>query len=325
MLLKKRRPCSKNNMAVIGHEKIVSFFDKVIAKKSLSQSYCFVGVDCVGKRTMARYLAAKLLEKSEKQLDTHPDFYYVCRQTDEKTGKLKKDIAVSQARDMKKHLGNKPWLGKYQVIIIDEAELLNEESGNALLKSFEEAGESRVFFLLTSDDGKLLPTIRSRCQVFYFSPVDTKTIEAGLVKLGYDSTLAAEAARMSWSRPGRAIVLAGNENLRNDFYQEAQRWQKMENTPYYKKIKETEGLFGDSESWQTNTRQAEKLFHVLETWTILWREKILDKIENNVGNKNSGLSLLEMRELVDNFKNAQTLLAQNVNPRLVIEQILLKI
>ena len=48
---------------------------------------------------------------------------------------------------MRGRLQNRSWLGGYQITIIDEAELLNEESGNALLKILEEPGERNVFFL----------------------------------------------------------------------------------------------------------------------------------------------------------------------------------
>ncbi len=306
-------------MPIIGHEKIISFFDKVIANHALSQSYCFVGSDGAGKKTAARYLAAQILKINEQQLDTHPDFYYVSRQIDEKIEKLKKDIGIAQARQIKEKLGRKSWFGGYQVIIIDEAELLNEESGNALLKILEEAGKQRVFFLLTTDDNELLPTIRSRCQLFYFSLVNAKIIEAGLVKLGYAIALAAEAAKLSWGRPGRGVTLAANDELRQNFNAEIERWQKIEGAPFYKKIKAVEDLFNEKTD---NLRTSEKLSGALETWTVLWREKILDKMDNP--HKNNP-SLLEMAGLIDNFKKARILLAQNINPRLIIEQILLSV
>lgn len=303
-------------MPIIGHEKIISFFDKVIAQNKLSQSYCFVGSNGVGKKTTARYFASKILKVNEQQLDTHPDFYYVCRQIDEKTEKLKKDIGIAQARQIKEKLRSKSWFGGYQVIIIDEAELLNEESANALLKSLEEAGTQRVFFLLTTDDNEMLSTIRSRCQMFYFSLVDLNIIEAGLKELGYSS--AEEAAKLSWGRPGRAAMLATNEELRKNFNAETERWQKITGAPYYKKIKAVEDLFNEKTD---NLRTSEKLANALQVWTMLWRDKILEKIN---GGKNN-LSLLEMLALVDSFKKGQTLLSQNINPRLIVEQILLKI
>lgn len=305
-------------MSIIGNEKIISYFNKVIANGALSQSYCFVGSGGMGKKTTARYLATQILNVTDKQLDTHPDFYFISRQIDEKTEKIKKDISALQARQIKEKLGRKSWFGGYQVIIIDEAELLNEESGNALLKNLEEAGGQRVFFLLTSDDSELLPTIRSRCQMFYFSAVAEKTIQSGLVKLGFTEALSAESAKLSWGRPGRAIMLAGSEESRKNFNDEIERWQKIEGAPFYQKIKAVEDLFNEKTD---NLRTSEKLSNALETWTVLWRARILDTIDG--GGQSS--SLAQMAGLVDSFKKAQILLSQNINPRLVVEQVLLKI
>ncbi len=307
-------------MSIIGHEKIISFFEKIIDKNALSQSYCFVGSNGVGKKTVARNLAAKILKVGDLQLDAHPDFYYICRQIDEKTGKIKKDISIAQARQIKNKLGNKSWFGGYQVIVMDEAELLNEESANALLKNLEEAGKQRVFFLLTTDDNDLLPTIRSRCQMFYFSLVDLKIIKDGLVSLGYADEPAFEAAKLSWGRPGRAIMLATDDKTRNDFNYEVERWQQIEGSPFYKKIKAVEDLFNEKTD---NIRTSEKLANALDVWTVLWRRKILDKIEN--GAQKNGLSLVDMAGVLDSFKQGRVLLEQNINPRLLVEQILLKI
>ncbi len=307
-------------MSIIGHQKIISFFEKIIDKNSLSQSYCFVGANQMGKRATARYFASRLLKVDEKKLDTHPDFYYLARQIDEKTEKIKKDIVISQAREIKKRLGNKSWFGGYQVVIIDEAELLNEESGNALLKSFEEAGGKRVFFLLTTDDDELLLTIRSRCQMFYFSLVSVKDIETGLVKLGYSEALSAESAKLSWGRPGRAIMLVSDGESRKSFNAEMERWQNIINQPFFKKIKSLEDLLDD----KTNSlRAGEKLSDATETWSVMWRNKMLEKIFAASADNSGDLSIKQIASLINSFSAAKALLTQNVNSKMVAEQVLL--
>ncbi|MBI2037755.1 MAG: hypothetical protein HYT15_02385 [Candidatus Magasanikbacteria bacterium] len=311
-------------MSIIGHDRITSFFENLIAKNSLSQAYCFVGKEQVGKKTVARYFSAKLLKVDEAKLDTHPDFYYLSRQADEKTGKLKKEISIAQARSIKERLGRKSWFGGHQSVIIDEAELLNEESGNALLKILEEAGNDRVFFLLVADDSKLLSTIRSRCQIIYFPLVSESEIEQDLIKLGNDKKIASEAAKLSWGRPGRAIDLCADPALHGQFKGEVERWEQIVDQPFFKKIKGVDNLFNDKDE---STRTGEKLQGVLETWTVLWRDVMLDKLANR-DNKiisKSKLSLSQMVGLIDNFKKSQALLAQNINPKLVIEQILLSL
>ena len=303
----------------------------MIDKDSLSQSYCFVGANQAGKRTAARYLSARLLKIEETlyqngagqaKLDTHPDFYYLARQIDEKTDKLKKDISAAQAKQIKIRLGGKSWFGGYQAIIIDEAEKLNEEAGNALLKLLEGTAGRRVFFLLTTDDNALLPTIRSRCQMFYFLPIDNKEIENGLIKSGVDSASAAAAALMSWGRPGRAVQMANEENIRQGFNNEIVRWQNIINQPFFKKSKSLEDLFDEKVD---NLRTGEKLSDAIETWTVLWRDKMREQVLAPAAENSRDLSIGQIAALINSFNTAKSLLAQNVNPKLVAEQVLLSL
>ena len=315
-------------MQLIGQEKIISFFEKLIAKNSLSQAYCFVGRDSVGKRTVARHLSSQLLTIEDQKLDTHPDFYYLSRSVDEKTGKLKKEISIAQARQIKGRLGSRSWFGGYQAVIIDEAELLNEESGNALLKILEEPTLKRVFFLLTNDDSKLLPTIKSRCQMIYFPLVLENEIKSGLVGLGYAKEIAAEAAELAWGRPGLAITLCTNEEAVTNARNELKRWETIVAEPFYKKLTAVEDLLGDEEKNKISTvRTGEKLQDVLEIWQVLWRNILLDKLfnkENKIIAK-ANMPITKIVRMIDLFRSSQVLLGQNVNPKLVMEQILLQV
>ncbi len=313
-------------MEIIGHSKIISFFETAIAKNKLAQSYCFVGRDQIGKRTVARNLASRILHVDEDILDSYPDFYYLSRQVDEKTGKLKKEISIAQARQIKERLGGKSWFGGYQAVIIDEAELLNEESGNALLKLLEEAGEKRVFFLLTEDDSRLLSTIRSRCQMIFFSLVSEKEIVDGLKKIGYTQAVAEDAASLSWGKPGKAIAICRDQELKNSFTQEVDRWGTIVSSPFYKKMKAVEDLLGETAKADA-VRTSEQLQIVLETWSVIWRNNLLDAVSGKENDLllQSRLSATKIVRLIDIFKESQKLLSKNINPKLVIEQILLAV
>ena len=71
----------------IGNSQVSNFFEKAVANDSLAQVYCLTGVDQVGKRTFVVELAAKLLGADQDKILSHPDFYYLNRGVDEKTGK----------------------------------------------------------------------------------------------------------------------------------------------------------------------------------------------------------------------------------------------
>ena len=85
----------------IGHNKIRSFFKKAIANKAMAQVYCLAGQSQVGKRAIAKWIASELLGVSVDKLAQHPDFYYLERASDPETGKLKKELSVAQARELK--------------------------------------------------------------------------------------------------------------------------------------------------------------------------------------------------------------------------------
>jgi len=311
-------------MPIIGHKKIISYFDSAIKDKMLSQSYCFVGYDQVGKRTVARNICSKLLKVEEPKLDLYPDFCYIARQEDEKTGKLKKDISISQARQIKDKVGRRAWMGEYQTVILDEAELLNEEAANALLKILEETKGQCMFFLLTVDDSALLPTIRSRCQMFYFPLVGKEEIKSSLVKMGYSEAVAEEAAKFSWGRPGRAVELAFDDDLRKSYNQEIERWTKIIPSPFFKKMELVDDFFGDK---MDAVRGRDKIQRALDIWIMIWRDVMLDKMQNSSATPAIGkidLSAADISSLIDDLHNAQILLGRNINPKLLIEQILLK-
>ncbi len=95
---------------------------------------------------------------------THPDLTFVRRLTDDK-GKLKKEIAVDQIRDMSADAFVLPNEADAKVYIIEEAELMNEHAQNAALKTLEEPPKGAHFILCTDNPEKLLITVRSRCTV----------------------------------------------------------------------------------------------------------------------------------------------------------------
>jgi len=110
---------------IIGHEKILDFFNKVINQGRLSHAYCFVGPEEGGKRTVAEKLAADLLKVERVKLSNHPDFSLIRQEFSEKKEKTNKDINIEQIRELRQTLGRHAYFGGYKVAIIDEAEKMN--------------------------------------------------------------------------------------------------------------------------------------------------------------------------------------------------------
>ncbi|MFA4922992.1 MAG: hypothetical protein WC557_02235 [Ignavibacteriaceae bacterium] len=87
------------------------------------------------------------------------------------------DIKINSIREIIKYLSLKPNPFQKRVIIISNAELMNETSQNALLKNLEEPPEDTFFILNTNKITALRETIRSRCQEFQFAPLNENEIE----------------------------------------------------------------------------------------------------------------------------------------------------
>ncbi len=98
----------------------------------------------------------------------HPDIIRICP-----SGKF---IKIAQIRELIETLQIKPVEGQKRVIIMTEAEKMNQEASNALLKSLEEPPESTMFILTTRQHSDMLPTILSRCQHVGFNPVSSEKI-----------------------------------------------------------------------------------------------------------------------------------------------------
>ena len=114
------------------------------------------------------------------------------------------DIKINSIREIQKYLSLKSNLRQKRVVIISNAELMNETSQNALLKNLEEPPEDTYFILTTNNINVLRETIRSRCQEFQFAPLSKSEIEKILDnyfdKTGEGATVSSRIAEGSYIR-----------------------------------------------------------------------------------------------------------------------------
>jgi len=306
-------------MNFIGNRKIVEYFGKLTESDGLSHAYCLVGIDQIGKRKLANVVASKILNVIEEKLFIHPDYHYISREINAKTGKMKKDINISQIRVLKSKICSKSWLAKYNIVIIDEAELLNKESSNALLKVLEESEGKSIFFLLTTNDNLLLPTIRSRCQTFYLNLVSSDEILSGLKELGCEGGIE-EAAKLSWGRPGRAIDILEDDGIKTEYINEFKRWQNMIGKDFGCKLRQMDDLVGKNVG-----TDKDKINKVLDIWIVLWRGIMRSQMSGTDVKMKVQYSVSSIKDFIDLFNESKKMLRQNVNPNLIIENILLTI
>ncbi len=180
---------------IFGHENIKNILGKQMESKKVPHAYLFVGQDGIGKKTLALEFAKSLL--TTEKLDHHPDFQILDLGEEE--------ISAERLKDFIAKIAFMPFMAAKKVAIINNAENLNSQSSNALLKTLEEPSSSSVIILIASRNS-LLPTISSRCQVLRFNNFSLNQMEDFASQKNL--TVTKEMVELSFGQIGRLKKLA---------------------------------------------------------------------------------------------------------------------
>ena len=193
---------------------------QLLAEKRLPHALLFTGIEGIGKNLTAKVLAKVLLCSGEEKpcnicpscrafdAKNHPDFYYL-----EPEGKAN-NIKIEQIRQMQSQIALSPYLADKRVVIINDAETMNEAAENSLLKTLEEPTGDVVFILVTANKDLLLPTILSRCMKLYFAPLSEDEIKIILKsKYAVNEDKATVIAKLSGGSMKRAISFLDDDNF----------------------------------------------------------------------------------------------------------------
>ena len=139
----------------------------------------------IGKSVMALHLAGMILghEGDDKKAllqriaqGGHPDFLKIGREWDDRKNKPKDEVSVAAIRQVPEFLRKTAAEGGWRVVLIDDADCMNRNAQNALLKSLEEPPKKTVLILVCHQIGSLIPTIGSRTQDVMLSPLTHENI-----------------------------------------------------------------------------------------------------------------------------------------------------
>lgn len=206
---------------IIGHEHIIEHFQNAIKMDKISHAYIINGPDLSGKKMLAEAFAMALqceeggVEpcgqcKSCRQAVDHnqPDIIYV---THEKPNTIGVDDIRTQVNQ---DIVIKPYSSRKKVYIIDEAEKMNVQAQNALLKTIEEPPAYAVILLLTNNADSFLQTILSRCIILNIKAVKDDVIKDNMMKrFHYPDYQADICTAFAQGNVGKALSLASSESF----------------------------------------------------------------------------------------------------------------
>lgn len=166
---------------IIGNNKIKQYLKTSIEQEQVSHSYLFIGINGVGKKLIAKDFAKEQLclkqgncsntckSCIEFETQNHPDFSIIIPDGN--------SIKIEQIREMQRKIQEKPIISNKKIYIIDEADKMTKEAQNCLLKTLEEPPEFATIILIGSNESLFLDTIKSRCIILHFDPIDAKSLK----------------------------------------------------------------------------------------------------------------------------------------------------
>lgn len=311
--------------------------DRSVKTGRFAHAFLFTGPPHTGKMTLARNLAQALNCGSDNRpcnecsscrrvaAGKHPDVQVLQLNLEDR----KKVITIEQVENMQSNASLPPYEGKYKVFIFEDADKLSHDAANRLLKTLEEPMPQVVIILVTSRESDLLPTVISRCQRIEMPPLPIAVVEEILAdKYGAPPEDAALLSRLSRGRLGWAISALQDRSLLETRQSRIGDLLEMRSASITKRLSYASDLasrFGKSR---------EEVDDIMELWLRWWNDLLLvsagnaDRIvnldhESELAEQAQNLTIPQLTRALRDLQEAGRQLEQNVNPRLVLEVLML--
>lgn len=349
---------------IVGHARIVEMLRRDLRAGRVTHALLLAGPPGVGKRPLARAYAQALnclgdpgaLDDSTPvgvyrevpcgrcrncvriARDTYPDveWFSLARQAADAAaagGRVgaNKELSIETVRTLERSVSLRPYEGHWRVAILADAERLSLSAANALLKTLEEPPSYTVLILLADDPGALLPTILSRCRIAVLRPLPRPVVERALLdQWGIAPAQATLLAALSGGRLGWAVDmglhperLLARQDLLTTLADLAQQ--------------DLPGRFAFVATLAEQfSRNRPAVFDALALWAGWWRDLLLVRagavtlVQNTdrldaLRRQAPGYEQGQIVTFLAALEAARQGLDQNLNPRLVLESLVLQL
>jgi DNA polymerase III subunit delta' len=312
---------------ILGQEACLSVLRRSLARGKIAHAYLFEGIEGCGKNKCAlAFIEALFCGRDEgcsqcpscRKLARfqHPDLHTV-----EPDGAF---IKIDQIRELQKDLSLRPYEAPRKACIIDSVDRLNPAAGNALLKTLEEPPGDALIILLTAQVGSVLPTILSRCQRLRFPALPQPAVEQFLLGRGITPETARTAASLAEGSMKKALEISEEEAL-------ADRKALLSRLDMLT-VREMAPLFAAAEELGGNREKAQEALDLLTAYLRdimlmqggsqeLVNRDLADLIERNAAR----FSPEKTMERIESVLEARNALQRNVNPRLALEVLFMRL
>jgi DNA polymerase III subunit delta' len=216
---------------IIGHSDAVAALLDAARSGRMHHAWLLAGPQGVGKASFAQAAARWLLADAagpavpKDRLDvpdehrvaslldagSHPDFKLLQRLPKASSEDLARSITVDQVRGLQPLFATTPSLSPRRIVVIDAIDDMERSGANALLKNLEEPPAGTIFLLVSHAPGRLLPTIRSRCRLLRFGPLEDDAVRVVLRRVlpETEEQELESLVRIAEGVPGNALRFAG--------------------------------------------------------------------------------------------------------------------
>ncbi|WP_347489598.1 DNA polymerase III subunit delta' [Desulfoscipio sp. XC116] len=316
---------------VVGHKKIKERLKSALAGR-VNHAYLFGGPVGVGKKTIGLAFARALLCRRGRgdacgecddcvrsERGVHPDLHIIRPEG--------ASIKIHQLRAVQDGAAITAFGSGRQVFLVEQVEKMTLAAANCFLKILEEPPSGVVFILVTDDPARILPTVRSRCQQYRFTPLSGEEVLQVLANTGtgaeYDADSTRVAAALSGGCPGRALAMLSGPDKRGAMLELLMRLVRERPGSAFTPVEE----LAERENLAEFVNYAIPFFRDVLIWQTTGSAELLINVDRHsyIVELAGTYAKHEVMDILITAEKAFDRLASNVNQRLVLDFLLFKI